>query len=528
MYRYYLYLFYGLVITFQTCSKGIKCYILLLSKDINVDKDENKLKSIEYELTEKDKNKIEEEEEEEEEEDRIKKREEYVKKLARKIAENNINIYDKNKIASILNNNKDDDEFIKSIFKHFDLEVKGVIKKKKETKSKEIKSMSDLTTKNFDYIEINFFQNKFKSFIEDKDFLHKDYIKNIQVIVEEFNKQLDKKKIFNTNDIISYFNNGFKNKKKNRIPKFHISYKGEKGCYIHSSDISLVDTIYFYDHDFCNYKNKERNIKINGISCKLYLPTKFNLTYLINLLNDLIAKDDEDEDVEDDDNFKEISDKLVILYLNEFSKKKFIFKNKNGKIIEDDNYIFINNNHSDIESISYKEYIFKKKEDPSKIKEDPSKQKVCESVKNIKEWLTKNGYNEKTKYDLYIWEENGNVEKQINKPKYYKKYLWNKFIVEIKDKKEENKEIEKKEKGVEKKNEEEKKEENKEIEKKGEGVEKKKEETEEKTEEKDKKKDSKKDLGTSLYKKDVGKKGLRKTGLGTGSKRKCCSCSCKT
>ena len=160
MYRYYLYLFYGLVITFQTCSKGIKCYILLLSKDINVDKDENKLKSIEYELTEKDKNKIEEEEEEEEEEDRIKKREEYVKKLARKIAENNINIYDKNKIASILNNNKDDDEFIKSIFKHFDLEVKGVIKKKKETKSKEIKSMSDLTTKNFDYIEINFFQKQ--------------------------------------------------------------------------------------------------------------------------------------------------------------------------------------------------------------------------------------------------------------------------------------------------------------------------------------------------------------------------------
>ena len=103
MYRYYLYLFYVLVITFQTCSKGIKCYILLLSKDINVDKDENKLKSIEYELTEKDKNKI-EEEEEEEEEDRIKKREEYVKKLARKIAENNINIYDKNKIASILMN----------------------------------------------------------------------------------------------------------------------------------------------------------------------------------------------------------------------------------------------------------------------------------------------------------------------------------------------------------------------------------------------------------------------------------------
>ena len=400
--------------------------------------------------------------------------------------------------------------------------------------------MSDLTTKNFDYIEINFFQNKFKSFIEDKDFLHKDYIKNIQVIVEEFNKQLDKKKIFNTNDIISYFNNGFKNKKKNRIPKFHISYKGEKGCYIHSSDISLVDTIYFYDHDFCNYKNKERNIKINGISCKLYLPTKFNLTYLINLLNDLIAKDDEDEDVEDDDNFKEISDKLVILYLNEFSKKKFIFKNKNGKIIEDDNYIFINNNHSDIESISYKEYIFKKKEDPSKLKEDPSKQKVCESVKNIKEWLTKNGYNEKTKYDLYILEENGNVEKQINNPKYYKKYLWNKFIVEIKDekkkeekKKEEIKPEDKKEEKDKKKYKKEEKE-NKEIEKKGEGGEKKNEEDKkeekkkEETEEKDKEKDKKKDLGTSLYKKDVGKKGLRKTGLGTGSKRKCCSCSCKT
>ena len=57
--------------------------------------------------------------------------------------------------------------------------------------------------------------------------------------------------------------------------------------------------------------------------------------------------------------------------------------------------------------------------------------------------LNKNGYNEKTKYDLYIWEENGNVEKQINNHKYYKKYLWNKFIVEIKDekKKEERKEI---------------------------------------------------------------------------------------